>query len=284
MKVLISYIILLGYLCAFEGLSFSHTKVKNGETVLVQYHSSVDVVASSLTIEKKIYPFFKHPTQAQSFYCLVPMAYNIILGKKSVFFSYKKSGKTHTQSLKSLDVIWGAYKKERLKVDPSKIQLSKKDEKRVAKEYYQAHKIYAKRTPHLKLNSFIQVPIVSKITSVFGNERLFNGTRKSYHSGTDYRATVGTEIYSMGAGKVVLVKHRFYAGNSVILDHGHGIFSGYYHLSKSHVKVGEEIISGEMIGESGATGRITGPHLHFSMKVHGVTVNPLQLMRLLESL
>ncbi|MBT0606146.1 M23 family metallopeptidase, partial [Campylobacter lari] len=121
-------------------------------------------------------------------------------------------------------------------------------------------------------------PLESKITSDFGKARLFNDTLKSYHSGTDFRAASGTKIYASNDGIVRIASNRYYAGNSVVIDHGYGIYSQYYHLSKLNVKIGQKVKKGELIGLSGASGRVTGPHLHFGILVNGVQVDPLDFI------
>ena len=163
------------------------------------------------------------------------------------------------------------------KVNPT----SKAVKKRTAQEYAEAMKIYGHATAKNYVSSAYIVPLQSKITSAFGKARVYNDTLKGYHSGTDFRAKMGTPIIASNDGKVVLAKKRFYAGNSIIIDHGEGIYTCYYHLSKFKVKVGEMVKKGQVIGLSGATGRITGPHLHFSARVGGVQVDPLQLIKLL---
>lgn len=269
---------------AFDGLTLSSKRVKNGESLLVQYDGKGLLKPLSMHVDKKKFPFFKHPLDKHIFYSLIPFHYNDSLGERRLNFSYESDGKIKTVFAGSIKLIWGGYKKEKLSVDSSKIKLSKRDEKRVEKEYYKAFKIYAKKSKQFLLKIPLIRPLNTLLTSYFGNERLFNGIRKSYHSGVDYRAKVGTGICAIGQGRVVLVQERFYAGLSVILDHGQGIFSCYYHLSKSLVKVGDRVKRKGLLGLSGATGRTTGPHLHFSMKLHGVTVNPLLLMKQLNDL
>ncbi|RAX52964.1 hypothetical protein CCY98_03165 [Helicobacter sp. 11-8110] len=118
----------------------------------------------------------------------------------------------------------------------------------------------------------------SKITSEFGNARVFNQEVKSYHSGTDFRAAIGTPIYASNSGKVVIAKDRFLAGKSVVIDHGEGIFSMYYHCSEIKVKEGTRVKQGELIALSGNTGRVSGPHLHFGILVRGAQVDPIDFI------
>lgn len=107
---------------------------------------------------------------------------------------------------------------------------------------------------------------------------MFNNTLKSYHSGTDFRAAIGTPIKAINDGIVKISKDRFYAGGSVVIDHGAGIYSQYYHLSKMNVKVGDIVKKGDIVGLSGDTGRVSGPHLHFGIMVNNNQVNPLNFI------
>jgi len=283
MKLTLVLLLLIAELSAFEGLRFSSKSIKNGETLLVQYKHK-EIRPLSITLDKKTFPFYRRANHAYEFYALIPFHYNTTLGPKKLHLNYQEQNIDKTVRIDDIKVIWGAYKKEQLKVDSSKITLSKKDKRRVEKEYYEAVNLYAKKSKIFQMHITLEPPLSSVVTSVFGNERLFNGARKSYHSGVDYRAVVGTPIFAIGQGKVVLVQDRFYAGLSVVVDHGQGIYSGYYHLSESSVKVGDSVNYLTSVGLSGATGRITGPHLHFSLKVHGVTVNPLVAMRQINQL
>jgi murein DD-endopeptidase MepM/ murein hydrolase activator NlpD len=200
--------------------------------------------------------------------------------------SYYASPKTLqvkiNNELVTLQIEKGDYKKEKIQVQKSKVNpKSAAIKKRTSEEYANAIKIYNTITPKNYVNSQFIVPLQSKITSNFGKARVYNGSLKGYHSGTDFRAKIGTPIVASNSGKVVLAKNRFYAGNSVIIDHGEGIYTCYYHLSKFKVHKGDMVKKGQVIGLSGDTGRITGPHLHFSARVGGIQVDPLQLIALL---
>ncbi|MCV3397361.1 M23 family metallopeptidase [Campylobacter sp. RKI_CA19_01116] len=172
----------------------------------------------------------------------------------------------------------GNYKKEFLKVSASKVNPPKEILDRISKEYQEAIKVYNTYTNTALFEGNFIYPLESKITSAFGKARLFNDTLKSYHSGTDFRAASGTKIYASNDGIVRIASNRYYAGNSVVIDHGYGIYSQYYHLSKLNVKVGQKVKKGELVGLSGASGRVTGPHLHFGILVNGVQVDPLDFI------
>lgn len=284
MKVFYTLVCTMMLTYAFDGLTLSSYSVKNGETALVKFHSTSSLKPIQMRYEKQVFPFYKVNFTDDEYYALIPISYNEKLGKKSLSFEYSKNNEKKSYKIKSFEVLWGEYKKETLKVDSSRVTLSKKNKKRASKEYKEAMILYAKKSKRFLPMNILQRPLKSVITSAFGNERLFNKVRKSYHSGVDFRAKVGTHVSSMGFGRVVMVADRFYAGKSIVVDHGQGIYSGYYHMRSSNVSVGDIVDEHEIIGLSGASGRITGPHLHFSMKVHGITVNPLQLMEVLNVL
>ena len=144
-------------------------------------------------------------------------------------------------------------------------------------------KIYGTSTKENYLTSEFIQPLNSFITSAFGKARVYNDTLKGYHSGTDFRAKIGTPIQASNDGVVVLAKDRFYAGGTILIDHGQGIYTCYYHMSKFDVKVDDKIKKGDIIGLSGDSGRVSGPHLHFSVRVGGVQVDPLQFIALMNT-
>ena len=114
-------------------------------------------------------------------------------------------------------------------------------------------------------------------TSPFGSRRTYgSGTAVSTHSGEDFSAPAGTPVLAPAAGLVVLAESLFVRGNAVLIDHGHGVFTGYWHLSALNVKVGDRVAPGQVLGQVGSTGLSTGAHLHWEMRVNGAAVDPMQ--------
>ena len=128
------------------------------------------------------------------------------------------------------------------------------------------------------------LPMESVVTSHYGNARVFNSELRSYHAGTDFRASIGTPIKAINDGKVVLAKERFMSGNSVIIDHGEGIYSAYFHCSTLKVSLGEYVKKGHIIALSGDTGRVSGAHLHFTIMVQGVSLDALHFISTINAL
>ncbi|WP_417327726.1 M23 family metallopeptidase [Halarcobacter sp.] len=262
-------------------LEISSKKVENANTLFLKIVKE-NIKEPKLTLDNHNINFFKLPNKKDSYYALVPISYYKDLKKYKIIISYIENEKKVFKGI-PIKVIDGKYKSEVINVDSSKVTLSEKNKKRVSKEYKEAMKIYNTTSKTLYINDKFIYPLETKITSDFGRKRVYNGSLKSYHSGTDYRAKVGTKIKAINNGKVVIAKDRFYAGNSIVLDHGNGIYSGYYHLSKMNYKEGDLVKKGDIIGLSGNTGRVTGPHLHFSFRIHGIQVDPLQAIDLLNN-
>lgn len=281
------YIFLLLSFCSLvlafniESVSVSNYKVPNGQTTLLEFSPQKGIEYKSVKVGKKTFQIFDVEKNPLKKYVLIPFSYYEKPENKKVFINYKEKNRLKQEML-LLKVVDGRYAKEEIHVSSSKVNpRSKKVKKRISKEYSEAMKIYNSVTPVSYISSKFIEPMQSKITSSFGKARVYNGSLKGYHSGTDYRAKVGTPIVSANDGKVVLVKKRFYSGGTVLIDHGEGIYTCYFHMSKFDVKRGDMVKRGEKLGLSGKSGRVTGPHLHFSARINGVQVDPLQLIALM---
>lgn len=123
-------------------------------------------------------------------------------------------------------------------------------------------------------------PRPHRVTSPFGQRRVFNQELRSRHWGLDLAGRAGAPVRAAARGRVILSHHLYYAGNTVFLDHGHGVITGYSHLSEMDVQVGDTVESGQVIGEVGATGRVTGPHLHWTLRIGGVRLDASSLMEI----
>lgn len=270
MKKLILFLLLVVFANAND-------TIDNGKA----FFYSLDKVKNPLVkMGNKTLSVFPHPSQKDKIFTIIPINYKTKDKEKQIqVFSDNKIIDTLT-----LEITKGKYKKEVLKVSKKHVSPPKKTLKRIQDEYLKAMKIYNTFTDKNFIKTPFDLPMDSKITSAFGNARLFNDQLKSYHSGTDFRAKVGTPVKAINDGVVVLVKDRYYAGGSVIVDHGMGIYSCYFHLSSYKVKVGQKVKKGDILALSGASGRITGPHLHLSIKVNGITVAPLDFMNKYNSL
>lgn len=124
-------------------------------------------------------------------------------------------------------------------------------------------------------------PVPQAANGRFGTRSIFNGVPRSRHGGADFMSPSGTPIQAPNAGRVVLARDLYFSGNTVIIDHGLGLFSMLAHLSTINVREGDPVTSGETLGRVGATGRVTGPHLHWAVRAGGARVDPLAVLALL---
>jgi hypothetical protein len=184
----------------------------------------------------------------------------------------------------AFEIRQGAYGEETLKVDPRHVHPSPKELERIRREREELKRVYASGSrPRLWQGAF-QIPVPGEMNGPFGTRRVFNGELQSHHTGADFRAQTGDPVLAAAAGVVRLTKDLFYSGNAVIIDHGAGVFTSYSHLSRIDVKTGQRIGKGQTVGLAGATGRATGPHLHWGVKVNSINVNPLAFVRVTELL
>jgi murein DD-endopeptidase MepM/ murein hydrolase activator NlpD len=169
----------------------------------------------------------------------------------------------------------------RLRVDRKFTRASADNDARVERENELAREIgrRAHDTPQLWTLPFLR-PRETPVTSRFGTGRVFNGRVSSSHLGIDYRGKAGEPIFAANRGVVALVAEFFLAGNVVYIDHGNGVVTGYFHMSQPEVVVGDTVERGQEIGQVGATGRVTGPHLHWSARFGSLTINPGDLFAL----
>ena len=166
-----------------------------------------------------------------------------------------------------------------LKVDDQFVQLSPENEARAAREAKELNAIYARITPEMLWKEKYRSPIPGQSSgNNFGHRRVFNGQPRAPHAGADLKASAGTPIQATNRGRVVLARNLFFTGNTVMLDHGLGIYTIYAHLSRIDVKLGTVVAEGQLLGLAGATGRVTGPHLHWAARIQGARVDPFALL------
>lgn len=181
----------------------------------------------------------------------------------------------------TIEVVPSTRPEERLTLPREMAKPSKPANlKRIERERQHLNALFAASRPAPFWEGFA-LPVDGPIISVFGMRRIVNGTPGSRHPGVDFRAPSGAPIFAAAAGKVVLSDDLYFTGETVILDHGQGLYSIYAHLRSRVVAVGESVVAGGFLGEVGSTGRSTGPHLHWGVRLHGARVDPVALVELL---
>jgi len=135
-------------------------------------------------------------------------------------------------------------------------------------------------TPDREWRGGFSAPVDAATSDVFGSQRIFNGVAQRPHFGLDYRVHTGTPVDAINDGTVLLARFLYFEGNCVVIDHGQGLLTLYFHLSEFKVKEGETVKRGQEIGLSGGTGRATGPHLHVAVRWQGTYLDPARLLQL----
>ena len=262
--------------------TLNNKKIENANVVLITAKSQKHYNLKAILDDKEV-SFSRHPFKKNHFYALIPFHYFLKQKTYQIIVTYKINKKEYFEGF-DIDLKEEEFDKEHLRVNGSKVSLSTTNKKRVSQEYEHAMEVYSSVSYKNYWHEDFIYPIDSEITSDFGTKRVYNNITKSYHTGIDFKAQLNTDIYSSNSGIVKIASNRFYAGNSVIIDHGQGIYTCYFHLNKIFVSTGDHVQRGDIIGLSGSTGRSTGPHLHFATFVNGIQINPLKLLAMLNNL
>ncbi len=153
---------------------------------------------------------------------------------------------------------------------------------RIEKDGERVRAIFAAVSPERYWDGPFTLPVPGRPISGFGKRSVYNGQPRSAHTGTDFTGATGTPIRAPNAGKVVLAADLYYSGNTVIVDHGQGLYSYFGHMSEFVAHEGDVVAAGDVVGKVGATGLVTGPHLHWSVRLAGARVDPLSLVAVLK--
>jgi murein DD-endopeptidase MepM/ murein hydrolase activator NlpD len=192
------------------------------------------------------------------------------------------SGGKEVTALREITILPKSFPVRRLTVEEKYAHPSPADEERIASEQKRVEAIFAATSEsRLWLEPFV-TPVPGAPISSFGKRNIVNGESRSPHSGTDFQGQTGTPIKAPAGGRIVLAADLYYSGNTVILDHGLGMYSFMAHLSRISAREGALVQRGELIGLVGQTGRVTGPHLHWTLRLCRTRIDPLSLIEVLK--
>ncbi len=210
---------------------------------------------------------------SEQWLAIVGLALNIPAGQQSILV---KNGSSREIAFTVQDK---KYKEQRLTIKNTRqVNPLPEDLKRINLEMTAQNQAYQEFSPKIPSNIIFDKPVEGPLSSPFGLKRFFNGEPRAPHSGLDFAVPTGTPVKAPADGKVILTGNYFFNGNTVFLDHGQGLISMYCHLSVIDVAEGDSLARGEVLGKVGATGRVTGAHLHWNVSLNDARIDPAILI------
>lgn len=202
-------------------------------------------------------------------------------GPMALVVSHSRNGEPEVTTSRTVQVRPRTYSETQLSVAPRFTSPPAEVQERIARERELVRSTLGEVTAEWLIDGNFVRPRNTRITSPFGQKRVFNGELQSRHWGVDLAGEVGTPVRVAGRGRIAIARNLYYAGNAIYVDHGMGVFSGYYHLSQIDVSEGDVVERGQVIGRVGATGRVTGPHLHWSFFAGGERLDASSVLDLI---
>ncbi len=179
--------------------------------------------------------------------------------------------------MQPLEIVPRQFRVRRLRVGSAFVDPPETALEQIKRDSDALAEAYARSTPKQWQGAFLQ-PVEGTPSSNFGTRSYYNGQRRSPHSGVDFGGEVGTPVRASNYGIVVLALPMYFTGNTVVVDHGMRLFSVFAHLSAFNVSAGDHVAPDTVVGLLGATGRVTGPHLHWAVRLDGARVDPMSLI------
>lgn len=254
---------------------------KQGQILVVKVPTEEDTARVQGTFLGRPVQFFPEarPGEAKGFVGLLGIDLQDVPGMHDLTVQIVQAEHSRTLAYR-VEVVKEKFRVEHLKLPKDKVDLDEQGLARWKAEQEQVKEALATDSQsRLWQPSFVE-PVSGKRTGIFGSVRIMNGQARNPHNGEDIGAPTGTDVAATNDGVVRLTVDHIFSGKGVFLDHGLGFYSMYFHLSDVLVKDGESVKAGQVIGKVGATGRATGPHLHWGVKLNGARVNPYALLDL----
>lgn len=264
-------------------LRVSATSASQGSLLVAEIRSAKPLVDVSGKWTEKDIPFWQADSTAAKgavvWRAFVGVDLEQAAGEYKLVVS-QKTGDGETAGCEaSINVREGKFATERLKVAPNFVEPNPEQLAKAQEDQKKLREIYATATPEKLWQGRFRIPLDgAKTGGNFGKRRVLNGKSNSPHTGVDFPSPTGTPVHAAQRGRVVVAGELYYSGNTVLIDHGLGVYTLYGHFSGIDVKVGDMVETGAVIGKVGATGRVTGPHLHWGLTVDRAHVNALEIV------
>lgn len=277
------WILLLTAPLTGASLQVSHQarEVAQGEAVLLIVQSSVPMEKISARIFEKEFPLFSLDDQVK-WQGIIGIDLACKPGRYEIEVSGWGKGSTRPSATTTypLEVQGKEFAERRLKVESKYVSPPAEQMKRINREAARTRELFAQYTPEKLWEGNFLKPVPGGITSPFGRKNFVNDQPRSPHSGVDLRGAVGVPVKAPASGKIIMSQELYFAGNTVMIDHGFGMISYLCHLSEIKVEEGNSVDRGEIVGLVGSTGRVTGPHLHWTIKVMEQRIDPMSVLEI----
>jgi len=249
-----------------------------GKTILVSVRGHEDGVAPVGSLGDEPLCFWR--AASGTYLSFAGLDFDVAPGTRTLTLELWDAAGQHSTWERPLAFPGQVFPESRLHVAQSYATPVPTNEQRAQRDAARLKAIYAFRSPESFVSGNFQKPLTGRVSAGFGERRFFNNVPRAPHTGLDIAAPQGTPVLVPQAGLVVLADELFYSGNTVVLDHGCGLFSYYGHLSRIEVQAGAMVRRGQVLGLVGATGRVTGPHLHWTVRLGPARVDPASLTAL----
>ena len=263
-------------------LRLSSSESSQGSLVLVEVLSTSPLAEVKADWLGQMLPFWRDSTSENVYHALLGIDLEQRTGVFPLTLAAQLENGERAACSARISVRAGHFLTEKVRVARRFVELSPKDLERAEQEGRRLRELFARVTPGRLWQGKIHLPVDGvPAAGNFGRRRFFNGQPRSPHSGEDFPAAGGVPVHAAQRGRVVLAEDLFFSGNTVVLDHGLGLYTLYGHLQSIAVEVNSMVEAGATLGTVGATGRVTGTHVHWAVRLNQARVNPLDIVTLL---
>jgi Peptidase family M23 len=280
----VALLLWVGALCAIAAqaqafaVTLSPAVVEAGSPELIRVDAPAGATLEGEWLGQKLAFFRSHDRQA--WYALAGVDVEAPLGSSTLRIGAQLAGSNTTDLSRSVEIHEAHYRTGTLTVAQKFIAPEPEELKRIEAEIELKKQVFAVSAVVPLWSGDFRAPVHAPPTDSFGTRRTFNGQLASVHKGMDFRAAAGTVVRAGNSGVVVLARPLYFEGNCVVIDHGLGLYTISMHLSRIDVREGQRVTTGQPVGLSGATGRVTGPHLHWAVRWQNAYLDPAKLLQM----
>jgi murein DD-endopeptidase MepM/ murein hydrolase activator NlpD len=269
---------LTGTLASAQSITLTPALVEAGSPELIRVDAPATARLDGEWMGRRL-EFFRGRTN-QAWFALAGVDVEAAAGPSQLKITMRPPQSGVREIARTVEIHAAHYRTGALTVPPKFVSPPPEALKQIEADSQLKARVFAASAAEPLWTSNFRAPVTAAPTDSFGTRRTFNGKLASIHKGMDFRAAMGTPVRAGNSGVVVLARPLYYEGNCVIIDHGHGLTTISMHFSRIDVHEGQHVVVGDQLGLSGATGRVTGPHLHWAVRWQGAYLDPAKLLRL----